>query len=160
MRNYRSKLDLATEGLVLPDGPISFPELWKDAGFTDEDVRLMQRLAEPSPPGQRPQGKRGRETKWTSDLHTRLIREVLELTGGKQSRKVSEACRILAAREPWCSLVTTSGSKRQPADVLRERYVRLWMASLKLYENVETGEVAEVMRLKHRKRGGKYHRPR
>ena len=129
-------------------------EQWKAAGYSREDIRLMERLLEPDLPGHRP-GKRGRETKWTGELLSRLLREVLELTGGK-TRKVSAACRTLANREPWRTLVETSGTKRQPADVLRERYVRLFMGCIEIWKHVKTGEEFERIRPKHPKRGGKH----
>lgn len=130
-------------------------ERWKAAGYSREDICLMERFLEPDQPGHRPAGKRGRETKWTGELQLRLLKEVLELTGGK-TRKVSAACRTLANREPWRSLVETSGTKRQPADVLRERYVRLFMGCMEIWEDVKTGEEFEWIRPKQRKRGGKH----
>jgi hypothetical protein len=130
----------------------------KEAGYSDEDIRLIWRLAHPDETEQRREGKRGRETKWTGELNGRLIMEVLELTGGigNENRKVSAACRTLADREPWRSLVETSGTKRRPAEVLRERYTRLCMASFELWEDINTGEVFMEIRPKHKKRGGKY----
>ena len=138
--------------------PEPLREQLKEAGYSDEDIRLIWRLAQPDNTGQRPAGKRGRETKWTGELNGKLIREVLELTGGigNESREISAACRTLAERQPWRSLVSTSGSKRRPADVLRERYTRLCMASIELWEDLRTGEVTMRVRPKQKKRGGKY----
>ena len=128
---------------------------WMEAGYTDEDVQLMQRLATPHAPGQRLPGRRGRETKWTADDHLRLLQEVADLTGG-HPRKVSWACRKLADREPWRSLASTRGSKRNVAEVLRERFVRLYMGAVDIYEHGEGGELDARIRTKQRERGGKY----
>lgn len=130
-------------------------EQWKAAGYSCEDIRLIERLLEPDPPGHRPAGKRGRKTKWTKELQLRLLNEVRRLTGGK-TRGVSAACRTLANREPWRSLVETSGTKRQPSDVLRERHVRLFMACIEIWEDVKTGEEFQMIRQKQQKRGGKH----
>ena len=121
------------------------------------DIQLIRKLMRPGLPGERPPGKRGRDTKWTSELHHQLILDVLELTGGEEKKiSTSAACLILAKREPWLSLVETLSTKRDPADVLRERYVRLYMAAFDIYEDVKTGELEVKIREKNKKHGGKY----
>ena len=106
---------------------------FKADGYTTEDVRLIQRFLRPDdeigPP------RRGRERKWTSALQRQFLEEMGKECGGppsRGSRKVSAAARKLAEREPWASLAEPRGS-RTKADVLRELYVRLWMASVEVY---------------------------
>ena len=137
--------------------PTELIQRWKNAGYTEEDIQLIRKLMRPGLPGERPPGKRGRDTKWTSELHHQLILDVLELTGGEEKKiSTSAACLMLAKREPWLSLVETLSTKRDPADVLRERYVRLYMAAFDIYEDVKTGELEVKIREKNKKHGGKY----
>lgn len=106
---------------------------FKADGYSNEDVRLIQRfLRHDDETGRR---RRGRERKWTGALQRRFLQEMGEECGGPPSggsRKTSAAARKLAEREPWASLVEAQGS-RTKADVLRELYVRLWMASIEVY---------------------------
>lgn len=106
---------------------------FKADGYTTEDVRLIQRFRgrddETGPP------RRGRKRKWTGALLRQFLKEMGEECGGPPSggsRKTSAAARKLAEREPWASLAEPQGS-RTKADVLRELYVRLWMASIDVY---------------------------
>lgn len=124
------------------------------AGYTEEDVKLIHRMA--SAQRERGAGKRGRDVKWTAELNLQLLREVLESAGGKNRRQISAACRILAEREPWRSLVQPLSRNRTPASVLRERFVRLWMGSIDVIQHIPTGKLVIVSRRKSPRRGGKY----
>ena len=115
------------------------------AGYTEEDIRLIRRLG--APDASRPSGKRGRSVKWSDDLNRRLVEEV-DAMGDKHG--ISNACRILAKREPWSSLAAPTSSKRQLWQVLREQYVRLGFAGITVYFDPSTtdpndGRLGEVI---------------
>lgn len=117
-------------------------KMLEQAGYTPEDIQQIISLCDLNRTGERPSGKKGRDSRWSADLHLRLIKEVGEITGGQGSRKVSEACRILAAREPWKSFVEATSPSRNPADVLRERYVRLFKGALEIWTDDPSGQMS------------------
>jgi len=135
-------------------------KLWIEAGYTDEDIRLMGRINFPNESRPNARRKRGRQSKWAKELNLRLIREVGELANGGamygEDRKVSNACKILATCEPWRSLIKTTSPRRKPWQALRERYVRLFMGAIEVY-NVSDSESDDLpdslIRRKARKRG-------
>jgi hypothetical protein len=126
-------------------------ETLRAAGYSEAEIK--QHLRQTRMAGNAPRG-RGRQTKWTPELRSKLVMTILRKMGGLMNasdRKVSAICRELADQPPWNSLARPVGAYREPWQVLRERYGRSMAAAIDIFENVTTGEVIPAIKVKTRR---------
>ena len=129
-------------------------EPWKS--LTDRNRRLFLAHYLEEEFSSKAPAKRGRKKKWTPELEEKLIRSVW-IKVNENDLTISAACKKLATEEPWKSLVKPVGSSRTSADVLRERYQKLWLDCFDVYEHIETGELELIQRPRRKiHRRGKY----
>lgn len=100
----------------------------------------------------------GRKIKWTYEIGQRLIKEVRNETQNN-GLNITKACEEVARQEPWRSEFRPTSSNRTTADVLREKYQRLWMDRVELFQDTQTGELFARTRQRRKvRREGKYSR--
>jgi hypothetical protein len=125
---------------------------------SDKWLKLAHSLAQdsPAPRGLKKSRGPGRKAKWTPDHEIELVKAIRneifydELT-------VTDACKKISTREPWISLVKPIGIDRTVADVLRERYQKLMMDCIDIFEDTKTGELFEKQRERRKvRRSGKH----